>query len=237
MYSHRPSHATLAGRQVARSTRTGQAEQARRPRWVAAVALASSGRPVRFALTGGVAGLSQLALLAVFTGRGWAPGPANVVAFLLAAQLNFLLSSTVTWRDRASGAGRGRDHGRRWLAYHGAIGGMAALNMLVYSMARHVAPVLAASALGIMAAAVGNFVVGDRLVFRSRAAAHPSRAPERGGSMPRPGAVWRTQRATPHLVARSFAALRLWSRVWVRRSATLPPPRGPPPPAPPAYSP
>jgi putative flippase GtrA len=41
--------------------------------------------------------------------------------------------------------------------------------MLVYSAARHVVPVVAASAVGIAAAALGNFVVGDRLVFRSHA--------------------------------------------------------------------
>ena len=230
MRSHHPSGATLVGRQVARSTRSAQAEQARRPRWAAAVALATSGRPARFALTGGVAGLSQLALLALFTGRGWVPGTANVVAFLLAAQLNFLLSSTFTWRDRASGAGRGRDHWRRWLAYHGAIGGMAALNMLVYSMARHVAPVLAASALGIVAAAVGNFVVGDRLVFRARGGlAAPPQEPEQRTSEPRPAPAQRVQRAEPRLAARSCGAPRLWSRAWARHSSTLPPPRGPPP--------
>jgi len=229
MRSHHPSGPTLVSRQVARSTRTAQAEQARRPRWAATAARATSGRPARFALTGGVAGLSQLALLALFTGRGWAPGRANVVAFLLAAQLNFLLSSTFTWRDRASGAARGRDHWRRWLAYHGAIGGMAALNMLVYSMARHVAPVLAASALGIVAAAVGNFVVGDRLVFRARGAANPQQAAERGAAAPQPTAVWRTHPAETRPVARSFAVPRLWVWAWVRRSSTLPPARGPPP--------
>jgi putative flippase GtrA len=45
---------------------------------------------------------------------------------------------------------------------------MAVLNMLVFVLARTVAPVLLASAIGIAVAAVGNFLLGDRLVFAAR---------------------------------------------------------------------
>jgi len=124
-------------------------------------------RPLRFALTGGVAGVTQLALLALLTRHGWLDLPANGVAFLLAAQVNFALSVTFTWRDRRDG----RSLGRRWLAFHGAIAGMAVVNMLVFAASRAVAPALVASLLGIGVAAVGNFVVGDRLVFRGQASA------------------------------------------------------------------
>jgi putative flippase GtrA len=138
-------------------------------RWLRG-ALLCAGRPARFALTGGLAGLGQLALLTLFTRWGWAPDLANATAFLLAAQLNFLLSSTFTWRDRLAGQSGPRVLWRRWLAFHGAIAGMAVVNMLVYTAARHALPVLAASALGIAAAAAGNFLLGDRLVFRPRVA-------------------------------------------------------------------
>lgn len=119
-------------------------------------------RPLRFALTGGIAGATQLALLALLTRHGWQELPANGVAFLLAAQVNFALSATFTWRDRFDD----RALGRRWLTFHGSIAIMAVINMLVFAFARLALPALAASALGIGVAAVGNFVVGDHLVFR-----------------------------------------------------------------------
>ena len=119
-------------------------------------------RPLRFALTGGVAGVTQLGLLALLTRHGWPDLAANGVAFLFAAQVNFALSATFTWRDRLDG----RPLGRRWLAFHGAIAGMAVVNMLVFAASRTVGPTLVASVLGIGVAAAGNFVVGDRLVFR-----------------------------------------------------------------------
>src|SRR5919197_4098509 len=64
------------------------------------LATTRAARPLRFALTGGLAGLLQLGLLALLMGRGWPAAPANAVAFLLAAQVNFALSSVFTWRDR-----------------------------------------------------------------------------------------------------------------------------------------
>ncbi len=132
-------------------------------------------RPLRFALTGGVAAVTQLALLALLTRHGWPDLAANGVAFLLAAQVNFALSVTFTWRDRCDGY----PLGRRWLAFHGAIAGMAVVNMLVFAAGRTVAPALVASLLGIGVAAVGNFVVGDRLVFRGHAPAARRAAPLR----------------------------------------------------------
>jgi putative flippase GtrA len=133
-------------------------------------------RPVRFAITGGLAGLMQLALLKLLTDHGWPALVANGVAFLLAAQLNFVLSSLFTWRDRQAG----RSLGRRWLAFHGAIASMAVVNLVVFAAARLVLPDLAASAAGICAAAAGNFFIGDRLVFRPRRAddSRRQRSPE-----------------------------------------------------------
>src|ERR671936_712332 len=118
-------------------------------------------RPLRFALTGGLAGLLQLGLLALLVGRGWPSAPANAVAFLLPAQLNFALSSLFTWRDRW----RTAPLWRRWLAFHGAIAAMALVNQSVFLAARTVLPALVASAAGIAVAAVGNYLLGDRLVF------------------------------------------------------------------------
>jgi putative flippase GtrA len=118
-------------------------------------------RPLRFAVTGGLAGLLQLGLLALLVGRGWPAAPANAVAFLLAAQLNFAVSSLFTWRDRR----RTAPLWRRWLAFHGAIAAMALVNQSVFLAARTALPALVASAAGIAVAAVGNYLLGDRLVF------------------------------------------------------------------------
>lgn len=126
-------------------------------------ALATLARALRFATTGLVAGLTQLGLLAALTWAGWPDLAANIVAFLLAAQVNFALSSCFTWRDRRDGSSLPR----RWLAFHGAILGMALVNLAVFAATRTVLPALAASAAGIAVAAAGNFVIGDRVVFRA----------------------------------------------------------------------
>jgi len=128
--------------------------------------LSDRARPLRFAVVGGTAGVIQLTLLALLERHGWPALPANAVAFLCAAQVNFLLSATFTWGDRAHGVALRR----RWAAFHGSIAGMAVLNMLVFAVARTVWPSLVASGAGIVAAALGNFLLGDRLVFRGRAA-------------------------------------------------------------------
>lgn len=126
----------------------------------------SGARPLRFALTGGLCGLLQLGLLALLVGRGWPEVPANAVAFVLAAQVNFGLSAVFTWRDRRT------EHPwwRRWLAFHAAIAAMALVNQAVFLAAHTVVPALAAAATGIAVAALGNYLVGDRLVFRERTA-------------------------------------------------------------------
>jgi putative flippase GtrA len=111
-------------------------------------------RPLRFALTGGLAGLLQLSLLTLLTGRGWPAALANAVAFLLAAQVNFAVSSLFTWRDR-----RPAPLWRRWLAFHGAIAAMALVNQSVFLAARTALPALVAAATGIAVAAVGNYLL------------------------------------------------------------------------------
>ena len=127
-----------------------------------AACFAPGTRALRFAVTGGLCGLIQLGLLMVFTSHGLHALTANTVAFLLAAQLNFGLSCAFTWRDRRPVG----TVGRRWLAFHGSIASMAVVNMVVFAAGRTLVPDLAASAAGICAAAVGNFLIGDRLVFR-----------------------------------------------------------------------
>jgi putative flippase GtrA len=129
----------------------------------------NAARVGRFALTGILAGLVQLGALSLLIHNGWQSLLANAVAFLLSAQLNFVLSHLFTWRDRQIG----RRLWRRWLAFHGSIAAMAALNMAVFVALRPLLPALLASAAGICAAALGNYLIGDHVVFR----AHPQQLP------------------------------------------------------------
>jgi hypothetical protein len=71
-----------------------------------------------------------------------------------------------TWRDRRPHAGTAPIVLVRWAAYQGSVAGTALLNMLVFVAVRAVLPPLVASAAGLAAAASGNFVIGDRFVFR-----------------------------------------------------------------------
>ncbi|SRR5579884_820705 len=141
-----------------------------------AVALRSApARPLRFALTGGLAALVQLALLHLWTNLGWDALLANAVAILLAAQVNFWISDRFTWGDRRDREGGGQALGRRWVGFHLSIVGTALLNMAIFAIARATQPNVVAAASGIGVAGLANFVLGDRLVFR--APAGPQRAP------------------------------------------------------------
>lgn len=123
-------------------------------------------RLLRFGLTGGLAGLVQIGLLRAFESAGLVPLVANALGFLLAAQVNFIVSQVFTWADRPLNGTLDDSLGRRWRRFHAAIAGTAVLNMLVFAAARTLLPDLVASALGICVAAVANFLLADRLVFR-----------------------------------------------------------------------
>jgi putative flippase GtrA len=144
--------------------------QLRPPARGAALLFSGRARIVRFALTGGLAALLQLGLLALFERVGWPAMLANGVAFVLATQANFVLSSAFTWSDRPlDEAGLSG----RWLRYHAAVAGSAVLNMAVFAAADRVLPTLVASALGIAAATACNYASGDLLVFRPAAPPPP----------------------------------------------------------------
>ena len=132
--------------------------------------LGEAARPLRFLITGGTAGVVQLAILWALTEHaGWHPLIANLVAFLLSAQLNFALSVVFTWHDRRSGRLTRRQLLTRWIAFHGSIAGSAVLNQAVSAAARVVLPTLEAAMVGIIVAAGINFLSNDRLIFRHRA--------------------------------------------------------------------
>jgi len=134
------------------------------PADVRGLVLSSAARPLRFAGTGGTAGAAQLLLLILMTHGGWNAILANGAAFLIAAQVNFVLSVTFTWRDRCSAGSLTR----RWFLFHASIALMALVNMLIFALTRSVLPTAVASLAGIGAGAVGNYFMGDRVVFHHR---------------------------------------------------------------------
>lgn len=136
------------------------------PRRLLALLLHPTARPVRFAFVGALGALTQLVALRVLTLQGIHPLPANTVAFLLAAQVNFSLSQLFTWHDRRPQRWTAPVLAKRWLAFHGAISASALVNLLVFAFARHHMPQMLAAVLGIGLAAGVNFGMHDRITFR-----------------------------------------------------------------------
>jgi putative flippase GtrA len=149
----------LAGRSAPRHVRCWGL-----PSVAALVAYGTRVRLIRFAAVGGASGVVQLTLLALLTRAGWSPLLANLLGFILSAQLNFTMSYLITWSDRVSLYARWQIVGR-WARFHASIVGAAALNMLVFALARIAIPDLAAGVVGIGVAALANFLAGDRFVF------------------------------------------------------------------------
>lgn len=139
---------------------------------IGAILLSERARPLRFVFTGGLCGLIQLLLFTLLEHSGWLPLIANTVAFLLSAQVNFLLSVKLTWGDRTLQQPQRRSGLlARWLTFHGSILGTALLNQLVFLLAHLFLPSFVSVVLGIGVAALANFVLLDRQVFRT---SHPS---------------------------------------------------------------
>ena len=122
-----------------------------------------------FAIVGLVCFAVQLALLAVMVHLGSSRPVANAIAFGLSAQLNFLLSSRVTWRDRPA-AGRSGT-GTRWLAYNGTALVSLGCNTAVFAAAYRSIGTAPAAALGVLTGTCVVYLTCNLLVFRGRRAA------------------------------------------------------------------
>jgi putative flippase GtrA len=129
----------------------------------------SASRPFRFIVVGVLTALLQIGILYWLLQYHWNATIANVIAFLLSAQANFLLNSLFTWQDRQE-PGKRESLLKRWIAFHGSIAGTGLLNNLVFLGAHIVMPTLVASLLGTGAAALVNFTIMNFFVFRTRPA-------------------------------------------------------------------
>jgi putative flippase GtrA len=124
-------------------------------------------RILTFATIGVSCFLVQFALLSVLVHLGAYRPAANAVAFAISAQLNFLLSTRITWRDRPSAGRRGT--GARWLAYNGTALVSLGCNTAVFVLAYHAIGTTPAAALGVIAGTCLVYLACNLLVFRSAA--------------------------------------------------------------------
>lgn len=121
-------------------------------------------RVARFIAIGLISAGVQLGLLEAFTDLlGWPTLLANVIAFIIATNINLLLNSLITWHDRPL-AGL-RSMLRRWLRFWGSISGTAVVNQIIFVVALRWLPDLVAAAVASTVVSIANFVLGHFFVF------------------------------------------------------------------------
>ena len=117
-----------------------------------------------FAVVGATCFGVQLALLTAAVHLGANRPVGNAVGFAISAQLNFLLSSKLTWRDRSISGWR--DMGGRWLAYNGTALVSLGVNTVVFTLAYHEVGTTLASLLGVLIGTVVVYLTCNLLIFR-----------------------------------------------------------------------
>jgi putative flippase GtrA len=125
-------------------------------------------RIARFVFVGLVSAGVQLGLLEAFTDfLGWPTLVANIIAFIIATNMNLALNSAITWRDRPLDGMRGVV--RRWLRFWGSISGTAIINQTIFIVALRWLPDVAAAALASTVVSIANFLLGHFFVFTASA--------------------------------------------------------------------
>ena len=125
-----------------------------------------AGRAWKFAFVGALGVLVNLGLLFLLSAAAGLPrGPAWFLAVEASVLHNFIWHQTFTWRDRReAGAGAWL---RRATTFHLSVAGTVAINGTLFGFLSVAgAPLILAGLAGIAGAAVFNFVVGDRWVFK-----------------------------------------------------------------------
>jgi putative flippase GtrA len=117
-----------------------------------------------FAAVGAACFGAQLALLTAMAHLGADRPIANAIGFAISAQLNFLLSSKLTWRDRPV-SGR-RDAGARWLGYNATALVSLGVNTAVFTLVYQAIGTTPAAALGVVLGTCVVYLTCNLLVFR-----------------------------------------------------------------------
>ncbi len=124
----------------------------------------ASGRPLRFALVGGLCAVTQAAIAGGLSRWGWPAWSANLAAFLICTQVNFALSARFTWQDRVARGVAARF--RQWTRFMGSIAGTALVNQTLFLCLVPWLPVVLASAAATGCVAVVNYLLANSFVFR-----------------------------------------------------------------------
>lgn len=121
-------------------------------------------RIVIFAAVGATCFGVQLALLTAMVHLGANRPVANAIGFAISAQVNFLLSSKVTWRDRSVSGWR--DTGARWLGYNGTALVSLGVNTAVFTICYHAIGTTLAAAAGVVIGTVVVYLTCNLVIFR-----------------------------------------------------------------------
>jgi putative flippase GtrA len=124
-------------------------------------------RQLLFVLVGATCFLTQYGVLTVLAAAGINRPLANAVGFGLSAQLNFLLSSRLTWRDRR--AHSARTLCLRLVSYNGTALLSLSVNTAAFTLVYQRVGNLAGAALGVGCGMCVTYLICDLIIFRNRA--------------------------------------------------------------------
>jgi putative flippase GtrA len=126
-------------------------------------------RPVRQLAVGAICSGFQLGLFLILR-RATVPFAANTIAFFISTQVNFVLSASITWRDRHVQLPKRRTHALRYTTYNlGALIGMA-INAGSFAALRTGTNDLVALAGAQAIALLATYNINDHVTFRARPA-------------------------------------------------------------------
>lgn len=125
-----------------------------------------SRRQLLFVCVGTVCFLTQYCALTVLATLGVNRPLANALGFLLSAQLNFVLSSRLTWRDRR--AGTIKTLWARLVGYNGTALISLAVNTAAFSLVYQRVGNLVGAAVGVTCGMCVTYLLCDLLIFRDR---------------------------------------------------------------------
>lgn len=125
--------------------------------------LSPAARPLRFIGASISSAAVQILVLDALTDLGWTALWSNVVAILIASQVNFALNSLITWHDHPPPSPGSLSW--RWLRFIAILSSTMVLNQGVFLLALRWLPIFVAS-LGASALISGlNYLLGGRFIF------------------------------------------------------------------------
>jgi putative flippase GtrA len=127
-------------------------------------------RTLVFSLVGALGFVCQLSVLHLLVAAGLSVGASTAMAVLTAVAHNFLWHRRWTWRDRAMDAGHPQTQFLRFVGLNGLVS-LAGNVAITAWLAASGLPLLAANAVAVVVCSLANYVLADRLVFATVAAA------------------------------------------------------------------